>query len=536
MPLPIHDVTQGALLERLAEEIGEREALVYPHRGLRLSFRALDARADALARGLIALGVEPGERVTLWADNRPDWVPLQFALAKIGAILVTANTALQRDEVAYLLRQSRSSVVIAAPGVQSTEYFDALTSLRSEEDALPELRHAVALEGEPPAGFLTLPALVRNGEGVPLDDVRARTAATRVGDPTNIQYTSGTTGFPKGVVLTHENIVENGYAVARRFGAGPEDRLLLQVPLFHCFGCVISVLGSFTHGVPLVVLERFHPLKALEAIEGERCTLIHGVPTMFRAILEHEDFGRFDLSSLRAGAMGGSTCPEELMRRVIDRMGCNGVVNAYGLTECSPAISLSSPDDSIEHRVGTAGQPLDGVEVRVVDPATDAEVPAGERGELWARGPNVMLGYYEHPEATAEAVTPDGWLRTGDLATIGEDGRVRIVGRIKDMIIRGGENVYPAEVEDALRAHEAVQDAAVFGVPSEAWGEEVAAAIVLHPDAPNAAATAEELDAFLTERLAHFKRPAHVHFVDAFPMTPSGKVQKFLLQERFGPS
>ncbi|MEM7307396.1 MAG: AMP-binding protein [Planctomycetota bacterium] len=532
MSIPLHGVTLGELLDRLAAEEGEREALVYPDRDLRLTFAALSERADELALALLALGIAPGERVTVWADNRPEWVPLMFALARIGAVLVTANVALQKDEIGYLLRQSRSSAVLAPPGLREAEYFGALAALR-DEGACPELRHYVALEGDPPEGFARLDELVGRGAQIPLSEVRARTAATGASEPANIQYTSGTTGFPKGVVLTHRNVVENGYAVGKRFRTRPDDRLLLQVPLFHCFGCVISVLGCYTHGASLVALQRFDPLRALEAIAAERTTLIHGVPTMFLALLEHEERARFDTSSLRAGAMGGSMCPEALMHRVIDELHCPGIVDAYGLTEASPAVTLSAPDDPVEQRTTTGGRPIEGVELRIVDPATGEDAATGERGEVWARGPNIMLGYFEKPQETAEALTPDGWLRTGDLGTLEADGLLRIVGRIKELIIRGGENVYPAEVEDALRAHTAVRDAAVFGVPSERLGEEVEAALVLQPDA---ALDEDELHAFLDGRLATFKRPRAVHVLDALPLTPSGKVKKFVLRERFADS
>ena len=536
-PFPVHEITQGSLIEQLARERPERDALVYPDRGLRLSFADLEARSLALARGLLALGIEPGERVAVWADNRPDWIPLQFAVARVGAILVTANTALTGPEVRYLLEQSRSAAVVSAPGrrgqdgTDGTEYYDALGPLVAGEGALPELRHWIALEGEAPAGAMALEELVRRGEEVPPERVTERTAATRPGDAANIQYTSGTTGFPKGVVLTHLNLVENAYAVARLIDTRDTDRMVLQVPLFHCFGCVVTVLGAYTHGIPLVAIQSFDPLAALEAIAAERCTLIHGVPTMFLALLSHPEFPRLQPTTLRAGIMAGAMCPEPLMRRVIDEMNNDGMLVAYGLTEASPGITCSRPEDSVEVRCGTVGRAIPGIEVRVVDPATRRDVPPGSSGELWARGPNIMQGYFEDPEATAETITPEGWLRTGDLATLDEDGLVRIVGRIKEMIIRGGENVYPAEVEDAIRAHPAVLDAAVFGLEHERLGEEVAAAVVLRP---GESLDEEGLTAHLEGRLAPFKRPSRVAFVEGFPLTPSGKVQKFKLPAHCG--
>lgn len=523
------ETTQGALLERLAAEDADREALVFPARGLRWTWSDLERRSMDLARGLVALGIEPGERVVVWSDNRPDWVALQFALARAGAVLVTANTALRRDEIGYVLAQSGAAAVVAAPGWEGQEYITALEELRAA-GALPQLRHAIGLETGPAAGLPELDEVVQLGRNVPEEAVRERTRATEPEQATNIQYTSGTTGFPKGVVLSHRNIVGNARAVGRHLGMTSSDRLLVTVPLFHCFGCAVSVLGCATHAATMVLLQRFDPGQALEALETERCTLVHGVPTMFAAMLAHEDFAERQLASLRTGIMAGTSCPAPLMRRVIDEMGCAGMLVAYGLTEASPAVTMSAPTDPIEARCETVGRPIEGVRIRIVDPASGHELGPGQRGELWVRGPNVMQGYFENPEATAAALV-DGWLRTGDLAVLGEDGRVRITGRIKDMIIRAGENVYPAEVEDALREHPGVRDAAVFGVPSERYGEEVAAALVLEPGARQ-----EDLDleAFLDARLAHYKRPVRVHVVGELPMTPSGKVQKFVLAERFG--
>jgi fatty-acyl-CoA synthase len=527
-----HHVTQGELIERLVQERPRREALIFPGSNVRMTFADLGERSMALARGLVKEGIRPGDRVAVWSDNRPDWVALQFALARIGAVLVTVNTGLVRDEVGFLLRQSRAAMILASPGFKETEYFDALTSLLEDAASFPDLRQCVALADEAPEGFITVADLVSRGLTVSKTGVAALTANTRLDDAANIQYTSGTTGFPKGVVLTHRNLVENAYAVSLRLDVNDHDRLLLQVPLFHCFGCVVAVLGAYTHGIPLVAIPHFDPTAALQAIDVERCTLVYGVPAMFHAILGHPELSNFDTTALRTGIMAGSVCPEMLMQRVVNVMGCEGIVVAYGLTEASPCITVASPDDPIEERLTSVGRALPDVEVRVVDPATGEDVPHGETGEIWSRGPNTMLGYFENDEATAEAVTPEGWLRTGDLGTMDATGLVSVVGRLKEMIIRGGENVYPAEVEDALSTHPAIDQAAVFGIPDEHFGEAIAAALVLLPgaEAPSQEALAEHV----ADALAHFKRPTSITYLDALPMTASGKVQKFKLPELCG--
>ena len=535
---PTHHCTLGALLERLAAELPEQEALVFPGRDLRLSWSGLEQRSLALARGLIGLGVQPGDRVALWSDNRPDWIPFQFAVARSGAVLVTLNTALTAPEAAFVLRQSRASIVVTAPGVRGEEFSEALGAMRAAEghwnhggEALAELRYWILLEGRSQPGALSVDELVARGGELDAGEVRGRTAAASVEDPLCIQYTSGTTGFPKGAVLSHQNLVENAYTLMRTIDARDDDRLLVQVPLFHTFGCSVSVVGAATHGIPMVVLQGFEPGAALAAIDGERCTIAHGVPLMFRAMLGHPDFEQYDLSCLKKGIMAGAMCPEPLMREVIAKTGAKGMVVAYGLTEASPCITSSSPGDPVEVRCATVGRALAGVEVRVVDPASGEDVAVGEEGELWARGPNIMQGYFENPEATAEALVDGGWLRTGDLVRADAQGLYRITGRAKEMIIRGGENVYPAEVEDALRAHPAVADAAVFGLPDEKYGESVAAALV---PVEGAELDDDELAGFLEERLAFYKRPTRLFRVSGFPVTASGKVQRFRLAEHCG--
>lgn len=538
MTPPYRDVTVGTLLTRLAEALPDREALVYTHIGRRWTFRALEAEARAIARGLIALGIQPGDRVAVWATNVPEWVVLQFALAKIGAVLVTVNTALRAGEIDYLLRQSEASVLVTIGGFRGVDYLAELRSIGaigktpgaigSTPRSLPHLRHIVYIGDSTPEGLIPYGDLRRMGAAVDEGDVDARGAAIGLDEVINMQYTSGTTGFPKGVMLSSRNIVNNAYILGHGLGYTPSDRLCLCVPLFHCFGCVIGVLGAFTHGGCLCVVESFDPRQVLETVERERCTAIYGVPTMFLAELEVPEFDRFDLTSLRTGVMAGSLCPEPLMRKVMDRMHVPEMTIAYGLTETSPGITQTLRTASLEHRTQTVGLVLPEVEVRIVDPATQTDVEQGQPGELWARGSNVMLGYYNMPDATKAAITSDGWLRSGDQASIDVDGYVRITGRIKDLIIRGGENVAPKEVEDVLRTHPAVADVSVYGIASEFFGEEVAAAIRLQPDA---SLPASDIATYCEGRLAKFKIPRQIRFVAEFPMTASGKIQKYKLRE-----
>ena len=534
-PSAFRDVTVGGLLSRLADAMPDREALVYDHPDARWTFRSLNHEARLIARGLAARGVRPGDRVAVWATNVPQWIILQFALAKIGAILVTVNTALRAHEIEYLLRQSETSTLVTIAGFRGVDYLDELRSIgvvggpsAAREERLPHLSRVIFIGSGCPGDLIPYEELRSAADDVPSRDLDALEAAVGIDQVINMQYTSGTTGFPKGVMLSSRNIVNNGYWLAEGLGLTPDDRLCLCVPLFHCFGCVIGVLGAFTHGACLCAVESFDPLCVLETIERERCTTLYGVPTMFLAELEHPEFHRFDLTSLRTGMMAGALCPEPLMRKVIDRMHLPEMTIAYGLTETSPGVTQTPRDASIDERTQTVGRVLPEVEVRIVDPSTGEDVAPGECGELWARGYVVMKGYYNMPDQTAAAITPDGWLRSGDQASVDTEGRVRITGRIKDLIIRGGENVSPKEVEDVLRQHPAVLDVSVYGISSEFFGEEVAAAIRLHADRP---ADVQDLIAFCEARLARFKVPRHVRLVQAFPMTASGKIQKFKLRE-----
>jgi fatty-acyl-CoA synthase len=531
----IRDVTVGALLSHLARALPEHEALVYSHAAKRWTFSELNEEARLIARGLLALGVKPHDRVSVWATNVPEWIILQFALAKIGAILVTVNTALRAHEIEYLLRQSETSTLVTIRGFRTVDYLAELRSIGAigilaagRKERLPHLQRVLFIGDDCPGDLTPYEALRAGAHEVSPEDLDALEVAIGLDDVINIQYTSGTTGFPKGVMLSSRNIVNNGYWLAQGLGFTSRDRLCLCVPLFHCFGCVIGVLGAFTHGVCLCAMESFDARRVLETIERERCTALYGVPTMFVAELEDPEFERFDLGTLRTGIMAGALCPETLMRKVIDRMHLPEMTIAYGLTETSPGLTQTPRDASIETRTQTVGRILPEVELRVVDPASGGDVAPGTNGELWARGYMVMKGYYNMPEQTAAAITPDGWLRSGDQACITPDGNVRITGRIKDLIIRGGENIAPKEVEDVLRLHPAVLDVSVYGIGSEFFGEEVAAAIRTKP---GVATDATELIAFCERTLARFKVPRHVRFVESFPMTASGKIQKFRLRE-----
>jgi fatty-acyl-CoA synthase len=536
---PYTDVTVGDLLTRLARALPEREALVYSD-GPRYTFAALDAEARTIGRGLMALGVERGERVVLWATNVPEWVILQFALAKIGAILVTANTSLRARDIDYLLRQSEAATLITIRGFRDVDYVAELTAAGALSGAIPMLQRVVFLSRRSAGG-----AKADSGEDVPDGmtpyadlraaasrvsdaDLDARGAAIAVDDVINMQYTSGTTGFPKGVMLSSRNIVNNGEALGAVLGYTPADRLCLCVPLFHCFGCVIGVLGAFTHGACLCAVEAFDACRVLDTIHRERCTALYGVPTMFIAELECPDFATFDLTSLRTGVMAGALCPEPLMRRVMADMHMPEVTIAYGMTESSPGITMTPRDSSVAQRSQTVGPVLPELEVKIVDPGTGGVRAPGERGELCCRGYNVMKGYYNNPDATRAAIDADGWLHTGDEASMDPDGYFRITGRIKDIIIRGGENIAPKEIEDRLREHAAVADAYVYGMPDDFFGEAVAAAVRVKPGAH---ATPEALTAWCAATLAKFKVPKYVRFVTEFPMTASGKIQKYKLRE-----
>ena len=518
--VPLLEETIGANLERTAAAHGGRDALVSRHQGLRYSYAELDAAVDEVARGLMALGLVRGDRLGIWSPNCAEWVLVQYATAKLGVILVNVNPAYRTSELEYALRQSGCRVLVSAESFKDSDYRAMVDEVRPR---LPGLERVILL------GTSDWDELLAAGAGVDPAELRARSAELDPGDAVNIQYTSGTTGSPKGATLSHRNILNNGYFVGEGCGYTEEDRVCIPVPFYHCFGMVMGNLGCTTHGACMVIPSAaFEPGAVLEAVQEERCTSLYGVPTMFIAELGHPEFERFDLSSLRTGIMAGSPCPEEVMREVIDRMHMGDVTICYGMTETSPVSTQTSADDSLEHRVGTVGRVHPHVEIKVIDPANGRTVPRGETGEFCTRGYSVMTGYWEDPERTAEALDGDGWMHTGDLATIDEDGYARIVGRTKDMVIRGGENIYPREVEEYLYGHPAIADVQVIGIPDERYGEELMAWVVLKPGAE---LDLEGLRAFCDGRIARYKVPRHLKLVDEFPMTITGKVQKFRMRE-----
>jgi fatty-acyl-CoA synthase len=516
---PLLGETIGANLRAAVERHGDREALVVRSQDYRATYRQLWDATSRAARGLLALGVAPGERVGVWASNCFEWVVLQYATARVGAILVTVNPAYQAPELEFVLRQSGVRVLLYAPGFRQCAYGPLLAAVRPR---CPELEHALLLDAD-------WEALLRVGEAVSAAELGRREAALQCDDPINIQYTSGTTGLPKGVTLTHHNVLNNGYFVGRGLGYSEVDRVCIPVPFYHCFGMVMGNLACTSHGACMVIPgEAFHAPAVLEAIQAERCTSLYGVPTMFRALLEDPGFAGVDCSSLRTGIMAGAPCPVELMREVLTRLHMPEVAIAYGMTETSPVSTLSARDDPVDRRVGTVGRVLPHVEVSVRDPLARAALPRGTPGELCTRGYGVMRGYWQDEAATRAAVDAAGWMHTGDLGVMDGAGYVNIVGRIKDTIIRGGENISPREVEAVLHAHPDVSEAQVVGVPSRKYGEEVMAWV---RPRPGTRLDEQTLAGHCKGHLAAFKVPRYWRFVDAFPMTVTGKVQKFRLRE-----
>ena len=519
--IPLLDETIAANLARTIAAHGSNEALVARHQGIRWTYDEFGERVDRLAGGLMALGLEPGDRVGLWSPNYAEWTLLQYATAAIGVVLVNINPSYRTHELEYALNQSGCRMLFAAPSFKTSDYMEMVDQVESR---IASLERAVFFWED------DWDEIVAGTGAASEADLAARKAALSPDDPINIQYTSGTTGFPKGATLTHRNILNNGYFVTRLQGFTSSDRLCIPVPFYHCFGMVMGNLGCTTQGATMVIpSDAFDPTHVLETVQSERCTALYGVPTMFIAELGHPDFDTYDLSSLRTGVMAGSPCPIEVMKQCVDRMHMRDVTICYGMTETSPVSTQTLPDDSLNHRTASVGRAHPHVEIRVASPDTGETVERGETGEFCTRGYSVMQGYWSDAERTADAIDSDGWMHTGDLAVMADDGYVNIVGRIKDMVIRGGENVYPREIEEFLYTHPAVADVQVIGVPDERYGEELMAWVKLQP---GASATTEEIREFCSGKIAHFKIPRYVTFVDDFPMTVTGKVQKYLMREK----
>ena len=537
----LREITLGTLLDEAVENFPDNDAVVYVDRDFRLTYREFSHVVDQMAKGLMTLGVKKGEKVAVWASNVPHWVALQFATAKIGAVLLTINTYYKEHELSYVLKQSEAENIFIIDGFRDTDYiqtmYDLVPELRTQTRGylnnknFPHLKRVFFLGQEKHRGMYSLPELLALGGMTGDRDYQARQRDLDPHEVVNMQYTSGTTGFPKGVMLTHYNIANNGYWIGEHQKLTHHDRICLPVPLFHCFGCVLGVLAAVSHASTMVILEGFNPLMVMTSVETEKCTALYGVPTMFIAVLDHRMFFKFDYSSLRTGIMAGSPCPVKVMRQVMDKMNMSEVTICYGLTETSPVITQTRTDDDIRKKTETVGRPMPEIEVQLADPETNKAVGPGEQGEVCCRGYNVMRGYYNMPEETRRTIDADGWLHSGDLGVMDEDGYLSITGRLKDMIIRGGENVYPREIEEFLYTMEGVRDVQVVGVPSSRYGEEVGAFVILKEGYDYAP---EDIRDFCRGKIARYKTPKHVAFVDEYPMTASGKVQKYRLREMAG--
>jgi fatty-acyl-CoA synthase len=537
--VPLIGETIGAFLAGVAERYGGNEALVVPHQQIRWTYTELNERVTKLAAGLLALGLRPGDRVGIWSQNCAEWVLVQFATARAGLVMVNINPAYRRSELEYVLAKVGCSALILAPSFKSSDYLaivaDVVPELATNQpgmlnaSALPQLRHVIRLGADKTPGMWNFDDLTKQATEEQLAHLKTIEAAIQFDDPVNIQFTSGTTGWPKGATLTHHNILNNGFFVGEAMKFTDRDRLCIPVPLYHCFGMVLGNLACVTHGATMVFPgESFEPAAVLNTVQAERCTGLHGVPTMFIALLDHPDFASFDLSTLRTGIMAGSPCPAEVMSRVIDKMHLAEITIAYGMTETSPVSFQSSTEDPVALRVATIGRVHPHLEVKIVD-AEGRIVPRGVKGELLTRGYSVMLGYWGDADKTREAIDTAGWMHTGDLAVIDEDGYAAIVGRAKDMVIRGGENIYPREIEEFLYRHPKVLDVQCVGVPDQKFGEELCACIVLRP---GVTCDEDEIRAFCKGQIAHYKVPRYIRFVPGFPMTVTGKIQKYLLRQQ----
>lgn len=535
------DVTIWKVLHDAAEKYPAHEALVCPEFGVRMNYTQFYEKCREVSKGLIALGIKKGDHVSLWATNVPEWPYLQFSLGMIGAVLVTVNTNYKSHELEYLLRQSDSTTLFLIESYRDSNYYqivrEIITGLDSSKPGmtnapnLPMLKNIVYIgKRDATPGMFRFEDIVSMGSSVSNAELDKRISECSTHDVINMQYTSGTTGFPKGVMLTHYNIVNNARMVGDVMGMTADDKLLIHVPLFHCFGCVMSTLNCVTHGSAMVVLESFDPLKSLQAVQDEKCTAINGVPTMFIAMLNHPDFSKYNMSSLRTGIMAGAPCPVETMNQVRTLMHCPEVVIAFGQTECSPVMTMTRRDDPVDLRVSTVGRLMPDMEGKIIDPETGEDMAANAQGEIVTRSACVMKGYYKMDEATANAIDKDGWLHTGDLGSVDENGYFKVTGRIKDMIIRGGENIYPREIEEFLLTNPKVQDVQVVGIPDEKYGEQVLAVIHLKE---GQSSSENDMVAFCTGKIARYKIPKYWEFVHAFPMTASGKIQKYKLRDTY---
>lgn len=531
--------TVGKLLETTATIYGEREAVVYSELNLRYTYKEFEQLCREAAKGFMSLGIDKGEHVAIWASNKPEWLISQFATAKMGAVLVTVNTSYRTNELEYLLSQSDASTIILMDQFKDHSFIDTLYEIVPEladavtgqlkSSRLPHLRNVIVLGDSTYPGTFSWKELLTAKDQVTDEQLDFRMQQLHHHDVINMQYTSGTTGFPKGVMLTHSNLVNNGVNVAACMKLSHNDRLCIPVPFFHCFGCVLANMACVSVGAAMIPLEEFNPRKVLRTVEQEKCTALHGVPTMFIAELNVDDFPQYNLTSLRTGIMAGSNCPIEVMKNVVEKMGISEITITYGQTESSPGITMTRTNDPIELRVSSVGRALPNVEVKIVNPGTGEEVPFGSQGELCTRGYHVMKGYYKNPEATREAIDTGGWLHTGDLAVMDENGYCKITGRLKDLIIRAGENIYPREIEEFLYQHREVNDVQVIGVPDEKYGEEVMAWII---PKPGAQLTEQDIREYCKGKISRHKIPRYFQFTKDYPMTASGKIQKYKLREQ----
>ena len=532
------DYTVGGILEKYVAEDPDHEFMIYPDRGLRFTYKEFDERVNIFAKGLLSIGVTKGSKVGVWAKNVPDWMTFMFATAKIGAVLVTVNTNYKNAELEYIMKNADIHTMCMVNGYRDSDYvqilYDLVPELKTTQrgklrsEKFPELRNVVYIGQEKLRGMYNTSELMKLGTLVGDDELERAKSRVDCHDEINMQYTSGTTGFPKGVMLTSHNILNNGLTIGDRMHFTAADRLLICVPLFHCFGCVLGVCSVITHGSTMVMVEDFDPLKVLASVHRERCTALHGVPTMFIAELHHPMFDMFDLSSLRTGIMAGAPCPIETMKQVMDKMYCKEIISVYGLTETSPGMTASATTDSMEIRATTVGRAFPNVEVKVLDPQTNEECPPGTPGEMCCKGYNIMKGYYKNPEATAAIIDENGFLHSGDLGVMDENGYFRITGRIKEMIIRGGENIYPREIENFLYKMPQIEAIEVAGIPSPKYGEQVGAFIKIKE---GCTLTEEEVKLYCRGQITRYKIPKYIFFVEGYPMTASGKIQKYRLKD-----